>query len=298
MIDRTTATAPDGIVARRSDGSGLRRLSVHIGLLCATGAWVLMCWATPWTAAAVVIHGIALSALFCAAHESVHRTAFRSRRLNDIVAAACGVVLLLPSRWFRLFHAAHHRYTQDPVRDPELAGWKPATGAGILLHASGLLYWWAMARIIVTLSLGHAADAFLPPGHRRRVIAQARASLVVYAAVLVASIAGRSLLAVQLWVLPAVAGQPFLRAFLLAEHTGCPQVPDVLASTRTTRTNGLVRLLTWNMSFHAEHHAQPQVPFHQLPALHGAIGSQVQVIGRGYVRTYASLQRSRWASRA
>ena len=287
----------DDIAARRSDASGARRLSAHIGLLAATGASVLLSWRTPWMAPAIVIHGIAASALFCAAHESVHRTAFRSRRTNDIVAAACGLVLLLPSRWFRLFHAAHHRYTQDPARDPELAGWKPASGVGIVLHASGLLYWWAMARIIVTLSLGRADAAFLPPGHRRRVIAQARAYLAFHAVVLIASIAGRSLLAVQLWVLPAVVGQPFLRAFLLAEHSGCPQVSDVLASTRTTRTNGLVRLLTWNMSFHAEHHAQPQVPFHQLPALHRAIGSQVHVIGRGYLRTYVSLQRSRWASR-
>ena len=285
------------ITARRSDASGARRLSAHLGLLIATGTWVLMSWATPWLAAAVVIHGVALSALFCAAHESVHRTAFRSRCINDIVASACGVALLLPSRWFRLFHAAHHRYTQDPARDPELAGWKPATGVGIVLHASGLLYWWAMAGVIVTLSLGRADVTFLPPGHRRRVIAQARAYLVVYTLLLIASIAGRSLLAVQLWLLPAVVGQPFLRAFLLAEHTGCPQVRDVLASTRTTNTNGLVRLITWNMSFHAEHHVQPQVPFHQLPALHRAIGSQVHVIGRGYVRTYISLQRSRWASR-
>lgn len=280
----------------RADGPGLRRLAAHAALLGLSAALTLQTWGTPRALPALLLHGVVLSALFCAAHESVHRTAFRTRALNDAVASICGLLLLLPSRWFRLFHAAHHRYTQDPERDPELAGWKPATRIGIVLHATGLLYWWVMARTIVSLALGRADQSFLPLGHRARVVAQARGYLVVYAAVAGLSIASGSLLAVQLWIIPALLGQPFLRAFLLAEHTGCPQVPDVLASTRTTRTNTAVRLLTWNMPFHAEHHSRPQVPFHQLPDLHQEIGGRVQVIGRGYVRTYIALQRSRWAT--
>jgi fatty acid desaturase len=42
------------------------------------------------------------------------RTAFKSRRLNRGVAFAAGLFLLLPPNWFRYFHFAHHRHTQDP----------------------------------------------------------------------------------------------------------------------------------------------------------------------------------------
>ena len=47
----------------------------------------------------------------------------------------------------------------------------------------------------------------------------------------------------QFWILPAVLGQPWLRLYLLAEHTGCPLVPDMLANTRTTFTNPVVKAL-------------------------------------------------------
>ncbi len=293
MPGATTIELTD-LVPHRSDASGGRRLAAHLGLLAISGALVLHTWGSPLALPVLVLHGIVLCALFCAAHECVHRTAFRSRGLNDGVAAVCGIVLLLPSRWFRLFHAAHHRYAQDPEHDPELAGWKTATRAGIVLHALGLHYWWAMAKTIVCLALGRAEQSFLPPAHRKRVVAQARLHLLVYAAIAVLSIATGSLVAVQVWIVPALLGQPFLRAFLLAEHTGCPQVTDVLANTRTTRTNAAVRLLTWNMSFHAEHHARPQVPFHQLRQLHAALGPRVQIVGRGYARTYLTLQSARW----
>ena len=49
----------------------------------------------------------------------------------------------------------------------------------------------------------------------------------------------------------AFLGQPALRLYLLAEHTGCPAVPDMLANSRTVLTNAVVRWLAWNMPFHA-----------------------------------------------
>ena len=63
----------------------------------------------------------------------------------------------------------------------------------------------------------------------------------------------------------SLLGQPFLRAYLLAEHARCPHVANMLENTRTTFTTALVRLIAWNMPFHAEHHAYPAVPFHKLP---------------------------------
>ena len=282
------------LVARRSNRRGAVHLGAHVAVAVITGAALRRSWGHWWMVGPLVAHGVVLCALFCATHECVHRTAFRSRRANDLVAAGCGLVLVLPSRWFRLFHAAHHRYTHDRARDPELAGSKATTRPGIVLHAAGLSYWRAMAGVVIALAFGRVDAAFVPAGHRRRVVAQARGMLLVYALVTGASVATRSWLAVQLWLVPVLVGQPFLRAFLLAEHTGCPHVPDVLASTRTTLTNGLVRRLTWNMSFHAEHHARPNVPFHQLGELHRELAPRLLVVDRGYARSYVARQRRRW----
>ena len=73
------------------------------------------------------------------------------------------------------------------------------------------------------------------------------------------------------WLLPVVLGQPMLRLYLLAEHTGCPMVPEMLENSRTVHTNAVVRFLAWNMPYHAEHHAYAAIPFHALPRAHAAL---------------------------
>ena len=86
------------------------------------------------------------------------------------------------------------------------------------------------------------------------------------------------------WIVPALLGQPFLRLFLLAEHTNCPHVENMFENTRTTFTTRLVRLVAWNMPFHAEHHALPTVPFHKLPELHEAVRAHLKTTADGYAR--------------
>lgn len=282
--------------APRSNARGARRALGHAALLAVTGVAVLRTWGTAWMVLAVPAHGVVLCALFCATHECLHRTAFRTRRVNDVVAVVAGAPLLLPSRWFRLFHAAHHRSTQDPALDPELRGRTRPTRRGIVVHALGLAYWWSMLGVLVRIVRARTDDAYVPAGHARGVGREARLLVAVYVVVAAASVALASPLALQLWIVPAIVGQPFLRAFLLAEHGGCPEVPDMTANTRTTLTNPAVRWLTWNMPFHTEHHTRPSVPFHALPALHTAMAGDLQVVGRGYVRTYLGLQRQRWRS--
>ena len=93
------------------------------------------------------------------------------------------------------------------------------------------------------------------------------------------------------WVLPVMAGQPFLRLFLLAEHAGCPMLEDMYANTRTTYTNGAVRLLTWQMSFHVEHHAFPAVPFHALAQVNALIRDRIEVSAPGYLAVHLAMIR-------
>jgi fatty acid desaturase len=83
---------------------------------------------------------------------------------------------------------------------------------------------------------------------------------------------------------PARSGRPTAPGlYLLAEHTGCPLVPDMLANSRTTVTNAVVRFFAWNMPYHAEHHAFPSVPFHALPDLHRDLRPDLKVIAPGYL---------------
>jgi fatty acid desaturase len=54
-------------------------------------------------------------------HESAHYTLLKNKLLNDLVGDLfCMFPILATVHFYRLFHLAHHQYTNDPERDPDL----------------------------------------------------------------------------------------------------------------------------------------------------------------------------------
>ena len=270
---------------RRSDVKGLARLAAHLVALALTGALVALTRGSGWMVGALWLHGVVLVFLFAPLHETIHYTAFASRWINRRVADVIGFLLLLPSRYFRAFHLAHHRFTQDPERDPELSSPKPATLGGLILAMSGLPLWRERVATLLRHSRGRVDEPFIEPGWRRRITWEARAHVALYLGAGAASLALASDVLLWYWVVPVLIAQPMLRIFLLAEHTGCPLVPDMLRNSRTTKSNALVRFLAWNMPYHSEHHTCAAVPFHALPALHERLKDRIAVQSPGYART-------------
>ncbi|MDJ0629238.1 MAG: fatty acid desaturase [Rhodobacter sp.] len=277
------------MLTKRGNAPGLVHLAIHSTAIAVTGTPIAM--QAPFWPLLLPLHGILLTFLFALEHEATHKTAFASERLNDWIGQAAGVVLLLPFTWFRYFHLAHHRYTNDPDRDPELlAGAKPDSWPAYLLHISGLPYWAGMARQFGALVMGRGMADYIPPQARPRVVAEARWMAAAYA-VLLSSLVVSPLL-IWLWIVPVLLGQPFLRLFLLAEHGRCPHVADMFENTRTTFTTGVIRRLSWNMPYHIEHHAFPSVPFHKLPDLHALAAEHLRQTERGYARFHGKYVRT------
>lgn len=249
----------------RRDLPGLLHLAGHLGLIATTGTGIAL--AVPGWPLLLPLHGVLLVFLFTLEHEATHQTPFKTPWLNETTGHLCGLLLFLPFTWFRYFHLAHHRFTNDPDRDPELiAGGHPTTWPRYLAHVSGLPYWLSAARTLIRNAQGPQSDSFTPTRAKPRITAEARAYLAAYALAALSLLASPALL--WLWLLPIFLGQPFLRLYLLAEHGRCPHVADMLANTRTTFTSGALRFIAWNMPYHIEHHSLPQVPFHNLPHLH------------------------------
>ena len=286
-------------LSRRSDARGFLQLAAHAACLAASGSLVWAGRGSLWVAPALLLHGFVLCFLFCALHETIHGTAFASRWPNACLAWICGALLMLPPRYFRLFHFAHHRYTQDPGRDPELAQPGPATLASYLWRVSGLPYWWDRLTVTLRHALsGRVTEPFVPPPSAPAVVREARVLWASYLGVLALSLYLRRSDALLYWVVPAILGQPWLRLFLLAEHVECPLSDDMLANTRTTRSNGALLLLAWRMPYHAAHHYLPSVPFHALARLNALIAARLQVTAPGYLALHRGLLRRYRASRA
>ena len=278
-------------LAERSDAKGLARLALHVAAIAAAGTVYAAALDSAWMLPAAWAYGTCLAFLFAPLHETVHYTAFRSRRLNRAVSLVCGWILLLPPRFFRAFHLEHHRYTQDPERDPELIGAPLRTWPQYLWQVSGAQYWVRQSRVIARYAAGRVTEPYVPRAERDRVVREARVFLAAYALVGAISVATGTTFLLWFWIVPLLLGQPMLRLYLLAEHTGCPKTPDMLENSRTVHTNPLVRFLAWNMPYHAEHHAYASIPFHALPRAHATLAPYIRNQPRGYVRVNRDIAR-------
>jgi fatty acid desaturase len=228
---------------RRSDREGLLRLAGHVtaigfsaglyGLLLERGAhWALV-------AVAAVGYGFTLVTMFAAMHESVHRTAFERRWLNDLVGWFAGLLSFYNSTFYRYYHGWHHRFTQIPGRDPELDDVKP-TGIGCYLKEMSGYYWWlGKLQTHARIALGRVQDyPFLSDATRPRVVRSVRLQLFVYGLAIALSVAVGEPWVFSFWLLPVALGQPLLRFILLAEHTGCSE-DDNRSRTHAPRTPSL-----------------------------------------------------------
>jgi fatty acid desaturase len=196
-----------------------------------------------------------------------------------------GVLSLYNSAFFRRYHKWHHRFAQDPEKDPELSDPIPQTIGGYLLTISGLPWWWGKLKTHTRVALGQLDSyPFIPESARTEVIHSTRLQLAVYAIAILISILAQQPWAIQYWLLPLFVGQPFLRCILLAEHTGCSRDRHPFTNTRSTRTLFPLQFLMWNMPFHAEHHYYPSIPFHQLPMAHQQLKPHLTHVGSGYVK--------------
>src|SRR5690349_2800536 len=124
---------------KRSDWHGLVQTAGHLALLI-VGGWLVLATKGTWVVVpALLIQGLFVNALFGAMHESVHHGSFRTRWMANLLAFFSGAAILNNAGFYRPYHLAHHRYTQDPARDPELVSAPaPRTWGQYLLRISAL----------------------------------------------------------------------------------------------------------------------------------------------------------------
>jgi fatty acid desaturase len=269
----------------RSDVQGAIRLAFHLAVLIAAGWWVAV--ATGWLILpAVFVLGLVQVALFAPAHETMHQTAFASRRANAVVGWLTSAPSLLNAQFYTAFHLAHHRHTQIPGLDPELLTPSPQTIWGYAVRVLGWQFWSLRLLVVFDSWRGDLSRyPYVTTAAAPAIIRSVRAmSLVMGGSAIGSAVLFGWTTPFLFWIGPQLLGQPPLRAYLLAEHTGCTHDRDGLTNTRTTLTNAVVRLLMWNMPFHAEHHMYPSVPFHRLRDAHRQISARLGYVQDGYLR--------------
>lgn len=264
----------------RSDWAGLKQSFCHFSLIGLCSLYILL--KLPLWQIVMIPQGVLLVFLFTALHETIHATAFKTPWLNSVVAHFCGVVLLLPVIWFRQFHFEHHRHTNNPELDPELAQAKPTTLVEYITYLSGIPVFISLLKTLFNNALGKNSDRFINSNLHKKITLEASVYLSLYILLITLSITFNATALIYLWSIPIVIGQPFLRAYLLAEHALCPEVDNMLINSRTTLSNAFIRFIAWNMPYHAEHHSLPSVPFYKLPEFHQHLKHHLGTVDAGY----------------
>ena len=260
------------VFLRKSDVSGAIRVAQHFGAICVTGAGLLFVEHSLLFSIIFVIHGILLAFLFCPLHEATHGSAFKSKKLNEVIATICGVVTANSRLFYKFFHFAHHRYTQNDELDPELGMPKPTSIVEYIIWISGWHYWRGKLGTMMRFAFsGNAKAAYVPKSQEKSVVKECRCVLAFYILAISLSVLTSEYYIFILWIGPILIGQVFLRLYLLSEHHDCDNGSDMLRNVRTVTSGRLINWLAWNMPYHTEHHLYPSVPFHALPKVHNQI---------------------------
>ncbi len=291
LEDRTLTRRELKQLMQRSNVPGLVHLAVFMCVLCVTGTLVHLALGSIWVVPAMFVHGVVLVHHFALQHECVHYTAFRTRRLNEVFGNYCGLVIMLPNRFFRYEHCDHHTYTQLHGKDPELIE-LPISTRKYVWFLSSIPFWLQKFKEIGMHFAGRFSETekkFVPREDRRSLVIEARIMISIYACVLAASAWFNWWGAVWYWWLPLFLGEPVMRAIRMTEHVGRPNIRDMKINTRTNLVTLPMRFLCWNMNYHAEHHYASSVPFHALPKLHEKLSGHVYVEERGYLGAHIDI---------
>jgi fatty acid desaturase len=261
---------------RRDDGPATRDTLIWFAALVVSGGvgcWLWGSWAAvPFFLVYGVLYGSASDSRW---HECGHRTAFKTKWMNDAVyEIACFMILREPEIW-RWSHTRHHTDTVIVGHDPEIITPRPPDIPSLLLNIFSL----KNAVLFLHKLFLHAAgrltgeeSTFVPAGERPKVYRTARIYLAIYALVIAACLYYRSILPAMIVGLPSLYGAWLQLYFGMTQHLGLAEdVLDHRLNSRTVYMNPIFRFLYWNMNYHVEHHLFPLIPYHALPKLHAAI---------------------------
>jgi fatty acid desaturase len=261
---------------RRRDLPALRDTSLWLGALLLSGALGVYFWGSWLAVPCFVVYGLLYgSSADSRWHECGHRTAFKTRWLNEFVyQIACFMLLREPTVW-RWSHTRHHTDTLIVGRDPEIAVPRPPSYLHLGLNLFALRSTWISLRELARHACGRLTPAelsFIPRRERWKVPWVARLWVGILSLVVAACVMTHSVLPAMLVGLPTIYGAPLLLFFGLTQHAGMAEdVLDHRLNTRTIYMNPLFRFLYSNMNYHVEHHMFPMVPYHALPKLHELI---------------------------
>ena len=273
---------------KRSDWQGIKHVSIWILCLIVSGYFVITTWLSWWSIPALFIYGNIFTACNPVWHECGHRTAFKTRWLNEMFYHIGSFMFNFePIRW-RWSHFRHHSNTLDTTDeglDYEIQVTKPTDLLFVFLHhlpLGNIAFYKSYAALHLETtkhSVGIKTPVLIncvPEEEHNKVKYVARIHIILWILIISSSIYFQTWLPVVMLLLPFLYGTTSRNMFDFVQHAGLANnVKDHRLCTRTVKFNPIFSFLYWNMEYHLEHHMFPMVPSYNLKKLHEAVKDQM-----------------------
>ena len=274
-------------LTKRSDWQGIKHIFLWIIFLVLSGYWVVATWISWWTIPALFVYGNIFMGCNPIWHECGHRTAFKTRWLNETFYHIGSFLFNFePIRW-RWSHFHHHSYTLHTEKhiDHEIQVTKPTDLLWLFIHhlpLGNLLFYKSNAALHFE-TIKHALGIVTPPmrdcvpkEEYSKLRMCARIHILLWIIIILSSIYFQTWLPVVLLLLPFIYGSTTRHIFDFVQHAGLKNnVMDHRLCTRTVKFNPIFSFLYWQMEYHCEHHMFPMVPSYNLKKLHEAVKDQM-----------------------
>ena len=272
-------------LSKRKDWPGLLHFFIYFISLFLSGYFAYLTWGTWWTVFWFFIYGSIYAFSVSNWHETVHRTAFKTRWINEFFYHLSSFMSDFEGFRWRWSHTFHHTNTlqTEGDYDHEIQVSRPTELIWFFLNYvpfTALLYPHQLTKFEV---LKHAFGFFspvvnisAPDTEKKKILWNSRLYLFIWLFVIAISIYYESFLPILYIILPQYYGKPIWFAVNITQHLGAAfDKKDHRTSTYTVKINPILSFLYWHMEYHLEHHMFPAVPSYNLHKLHRIIKDQL-----------------------
>ncbi len=272
-------------LSKRSNWPGWRHVITYFVSLILLGLLCFYTWGSWWFIISYICYCTLWGGADAIWHECGHRTAFKTRRLNDFFYHIASFMNNFEAVRWRWSHSLHHSYTAsvDPhdFEVEESIFSKPHIINFLLRFIPGMYFLNihnSLHKEIIQHALGvktRVMKECIPEDKKSKCIFVSRIYVFLWIMVIVFSFAISSFLPIFLFLIPKFFAS-INAIWGLTQHMGLQEdVKDHRKSTRSVRLNPIFSFIYWKMEYHIEHHMFPMVPSYNLPKLHEAIKDQL-----------------------
>ena len=286
-------------LSKRRDWPGLLHFFIYFAALFTSGYFAYLTWGTWWTALWFFIYGTIYSFSVANWHETVHRTAFKTRWINEVFYHISSFMCDFEGFRWRWSHTFHHTYTlqTEGDYDHEIQVSRPTELIWFFFNFipfADLLY---PHRLIKFEVIKHAFGFFspvvkisAPDKEKKKILWNSRFYVLIWIFIIFISIYYGTILPILFIILPTYYGKPIWFSVNVSQHLGAAiNKKDHRQSTYTVKINPILSFLYWHMEYHLEHHMFPMVPSYNLKKLHNVIQDQMPKPKNGLLDAYKEI---------